>query len=553
MALTLNRSALRLTQAKFFGNPSGPGYVGGPKHSVGVFNVVAYGAVADDNGTVPNAATDCTAAFQAAINDAFAVGGVVYIPAAPLAYKITATLTIPVSGGAGDYRTFAIVGEGAPSVQKDQSNLIDLTAGPISGSTIHSVVAGAPAIQYLPDYGRMSLRMENFTLIGPDYFPNGLTVWNMTTTSGHGIYVAGGIAPKVVFKNVHVAWFGGGSGIQLGGGSKPAPALAPEGFSLDTIHARFCKYGLAFANYANNGTVTALSAEYNTDRGLSIDDATGITFVAPLVQYNGRTGIYISAAASAANLLFTTPWVEVNNRSNTVGERGILIESSAVVGSGVQSVTFLNMLFAGTVTNDAIEIRGTFGVGANQNIRFIDGDFTVNGPYLFVLGSATSRFEAHGIIGLSYSQIQLNGATETRFYGADGAEQLPALVLDGLSGVAPLQISTPGLTVPAVSLLLTGVWSGGPQQDHGLSIAGARFGSNTNTSLLNITNTDTTPLFRVTDYGSVGIRTQAPTAALHVVGLVAYTNNAAAVAGGLTAGAFYLVTGSDPRTVAVVF
>jgi hypothetical protein len=38
-----------------------------------------------------------------------------------------------------------------------------------------------------------------------------------------------------------------------------------------------------------------------------------------------------------------------------------------------------------------------------------------------------------------------------------------------------------------------------------------------------------------------------------LTGLSAYANNAAALAGGLVAGDAYLVAGSDPRTVAVVF
>jgi hypothetical protein len=49
----------------------------------------------------------------------------------------------------------------------------------------------------------------------------------------------------------------------------------------------------------------------------------------------------------------------------------------------------------------------------------------------------------------------------------------------------------------------------------------------------------------------VGIGTATPTSALQVVGLPVYANNAAAVAGGLTAGAFYR-TGGDPDPVCVV-
>jgi hypothetical protein len=51
--------------------------------------------------------------------------------------------------------------------------------------------------------------------------------------------------------------------------------------------------------------------------------------------------------------------------------------------------------------------------------------------------------------------------------------------------------------------------------------------------------------------GNVGIGTTAPTSKLQVVGLSVFANNAAAVAGGLTAGALYR-TGGDPDVVCVV-
>ena len=51
----------------------------------------------------------------------------------------------------------------------------------------------------------------------------------------------------------------------------------------------------------------------------------------------------------------------------------------------------------------------------------------------------------------------------------------------------------------------------------------------------------------------IGVGTSALTSKLQVVGLTVHVNNAAALAGGLSPGAFYQVFGTDPRQVAVVF
>lgn len=96
-----------------------------------------------------------------------------------------------------------------------------------------------------------------------------------------------------------------------------------------------------------------------------------------------------------------------------------------------------------------------------------------------------------------------------------------------------------------------------------------RWGNSTNTNYLHLlvngsltrfNNSGTRPinfsinssdLFSMTSTGRFGIGTTTPTSSLQVIGLPVYVNNAAAIAGGLTIGAFYR-TGADPDPVMVV-
>lgn len=76
-------------------------------------------------------------------------------------------------------------------------------------------------------------------------------------------------------------------------------------------------------------------------------------------------------------------------------------------------------------------------------------------------------------------------------------------------------------------------------QDHVFWTPGTLVGSPTQVMIFN-------------SLGRLGVGTTVPTSPLQVVGLPAYANNAAAVAGGLTVGAFYR-TVADPSVVCVVF
>jgi hypothetical protein len=81
----------------------------------------------------------------------------------------------------------------------------------------------------------------------------------------------------------------------------------------------------------------------------------------------------------------------------------------------------------------------------------------------------------------------------------------------------------------------------------GTDIYGFRFNLNGISNVLTLQSANTTTVNDIIsftrDAGNVGIGTTSPTAKLHVVGLPTYADNATALAGGLTVGAFYHTAG----------
>lgn len=81
--------------------------------------------------------------------------------------------------------------------------------------------------------------------------------------------------------------------------------------------------------------------------------------------------------------------------------------------------------------------------------------------------------------------------------------------------------------------------------------ANALIFTNTNTPI--IFGTMSAEAMRISGTGNVGIGTTNPTSKLQITGLPVYANNAAAIAGGLTAGALYTTGAGDPRPVYIVY
>jgi hypothetical protein len=164
----------------------------------------------------------------------------------------------------------------------------------------------------------------------------------------------------------------------------------------------------------------------------------------------------------------------------------------------------------------------------------------------------TKAFTAVGVPGAGQAQIQVSTSGVTSaggggggvFYhnGAAGAlpnngDRLGYFLFGGNDGVTPKNAA--GLVSRADGTWVSGI--PGPAQ------SGAYFSFETTA----VGTTGRTEKMRLSSTGNLGIGTIAPTSKLHVVGIPLFANNAAAITGGLTAGAFYR-TGADPDMLCVV-
>jgi len=153
--------------------------------------------------------------------------------------------------------------------------------------------------------------------------------------------------------------------------------------------------------------------------------------------------------------------------------------------------------------------------------------------------------------------------------GDVGIGPLGVVSLNALN--TPLTVQAPGIS-PYTTNYGLNIYAGSNTAGYGTRLTfsfgsspshlvGASIGSQVEASagknlIFYTTNGNLTPgneleRMRITGSGYVGIGSNAPTSPLQVAGLPVYVNNAAAITGGLTPGAFYR-TGADPDVVCVV-
>jgi hypothetical protein len=250
------------------------------------------------------------------------------------------------------------------------------------------------------------------------------------------------------------------------------------------------------------------------------------------------TGAYIGLSRTAPEFLLDVNGDIALNRTNkimfagpTAGDRS----RSYFIGDGNN-----NIFVYGPSSNviATFNYTGNFLVGTT-------GD-TGNGTKLQVSGSLETSGVVLGTsaaLGIHKGQLYTDSSNALNIYAYDAGGIIFRALGGGTSPTEQMRIHTNGYigmgtaspavmldiqevatNGPKLTVTITGSWGGGVNQDHGIVVAGARYGANdTNTSLLHLKNIDNTSLFRVTDYGKVGIGTSSPYKQLTVANAVGGT------------------------------
>jgi hypothetical protein len=316
---------------------------------------------------------------------------------------------------------------------------------------------------------------------------------------------------------------GGGFGDSSGGHIEFTSNASTNGINFYTYNGG-ATYGIKMAITSGGNVLIGTT----TDNGARLQVSGEGKFYQPLTNTTSYLTVENNRARNAAIRLKTTVGdyylgtgigADVNQfqiYDGTSGVNRLVISSTgaATFGSSVTAngMTLLNS--GGTYLNYYVS---TYLIGRIGNVDTNDMyyDSTFGGNHYFRTGTGgttnpTTKFT------IASSGNVLIGTTTDSGYKLD--------VQQGATNAAKFNFA------------VTGAWGGGANQDHGMLISGARYSSDTNTSLLHIINTDNTSLFRVTDYGKVGIGTDSPSSTLDVRGSTSITGNLEILAGGVGSG-----------------
>lgn len=174
----------------------------------------------------------------------------------------------------------------------------------------------------------------------------------------------------------------------------------------------------------------------------------------------------------------------------------------------------------------SLAVNGQAAVSTERGTNYARLTTDIVGNTLLFRSNGGSSFKIEDINGLENLRItSQNNAWQNFFVYRNNLE-----FLNNVSGLTALKLDSGGNV---------GIYQTSPTAR--LHAKGSD--STSSNYALKVDNSSSSPLLHVRNDGNVGIGTSLPTSKLQVVGLPTYANNAAAITGGLTAGAMYIRTG----------
>jgi len=216
---------------------------------------------------------------------------------------------------------------------------------------------------------------------------------------------------------------------------------------------------------------------------------------------------------------------------DTIGSETYLTNNRLVKGTGNEHIVDSNISDTDTlVTINSVtsSFSGIVGIGTTSPASRLEVSDTQTTTPQFQIRETSSAYHRFGILK-SGSFVHF---VEPGNDGTAASEYLMTINMNGnkvgIGTSTPsvlLDVQGPASNEAKLNVIITGNWGGGSNQDHGIVVSGAKYANDTNTSLLHIKNNDNTSLFKVTDYGNVGIGTSSPSYPLDLYGVSSGTTS----------------------------